>query len=98
VSSCRCGVSFTGHLTCHCAECHLTFTGLDCFDRHRAGSWEGRYCRTPAEARLVLDKSRAYECWMRDKPHGRFPSGQPNENARLEAVGTSGSTSRKVAS
>lgn len=44
-----CGMSWTGVLICHCATCHLTFTSVHWFDKHRYR----RRCRTEAELAKV---------------------------------------------
>lgn len=35
--SCRRSIPAHGESTCHCSACHVSFAGLDAFDRHRAG-------------------------------------------------------------
>lgn len=38
---------------CHCSVCHLTFTALSSFDKHRKGDDQSRHCLTPEEVGLV---------------------------------------------
>lgn len=32
---CQCGATWGGYSRCHCAACHLTFSGITYFDAHR---------------------------------------------------------------
>lgn len=48
VANC-CGAWWTGLSTCHCAGCHVTFTGISAFDKHRV---HGR-CVDPVTIGLV---------------------------------------------
>lgn len=53
----RCATRWDGHLTCHCAMCHVTFTGIEAFDLHR---------RTRcALSGLEMDGRRPYGCYRR---------------------------------
>lgn len=72
-----CGATWGGANTCHCSGCHLNWTGLSAFDRHRTGSHaSGRHCLDPATATddkgelIFALSSRAYPCWgmAGDKP------------------------------
>ena len=49
---CSCGTRWrqVGNQTGHCSACHLTFGGLDAFDRHRQDVAGRRVCLDPAEA------------------------------------------------
>lgn len=60
----RCAAKWTGQNTCHCAACHITFSGYTAFDVHRSGSHARgeRHCLTMEKAGLV-DAGRGYECW-----------------------------------
>ena len=59
----RCPARWGGLLTSHCSGCHLTFTGITAFDKHRDGSHtKGRFCLAPEKAGLVIT-SRLYPCW-----------------------------------
>lgn len=49
---CKCGARWTGAKMAHCGSCHLTFSTVSNFDRHRAGTVERRRCLTPTEAGL----------------------------------------------
>jgi hypothetical protein len=49
-------------LTAHCNGCHLTFTGLTAFDKHRDGPHTARKCLTPDSVGLVLT-NRLYPCY-----------------------------------
>jgi hypothetical protein len=53
-----CGQSWSGLKTSHCSGCHLTFTTLLSFDKHRRIS----KCLSPEEAGLVRT-AREYECY-----------------------------------
>lgn len=66
-------------MTAHCAACHRTFTGVQAFDKHRAGGHDtkrGRYCVDPETLltkkgeRVLVLTDRAYPCWGAggDKP------------------------------
>jgi hypothetical protein len=57
--SCRCGKRWSGSLTCHCPTCHLTFSGVTHFDRHRRNG----QCLDPADIGLIVMAGRAFECW-----------------------------------
>lgn len=61
-----CTNRWNGYHTCHCAACHVTFSNIDCFDRHRRA---GR-CQPPVTAGLI-ESGRRYECWGRpdDRRH-----------------------------
>lgn len=55
-NGCRCGAHWSGLSAAHCASCHVTFTGVTAFDRHRRA---GR-CLIPAEAGLVAKQRAGY--------------------------------------
>lgn len=59
-----CSARFGGVKTCHCTECHATFTTPSAFDKHRTGSHASgtRTCLPPIDAGLT-DAGRAYPCW-----------------------------------
>lgn len=58
-----CTARWGGLLTAHCAACHLTFTGITAWEKHRAGKpARGRYCLDPAAVGLI-DAGRSYPCW-----------------------------------
>jgi hypothetical protein len=47
---CRhCGEQWTGFTTCHCSACHMTFQGIEAFDRHRVRG----HCADPATRGLI---------------------------------------------
>lgn len=74
---CRCGATWTGGKTCHCATCHLTFTTVANFDAHlgtsRAGSGvAGPRCRTEAELRERGYEPNAHGYWRKPAPEGTF--------------------------
>lgn len=60
----KCPSRWGGANTAHCSVCHLTFTGITAFEKHRTGSYggAGRTCLTPAKAGLVLT-GRSYPCY-----------------------------------
>lgn len=60
----RCSNRWGGLRTAHCSGCHLTFTSLSAFDKHRDGSHANstRHCVPPKTVGLV-DAGRAYPCW-----------------------------------
>lgn len=68
-----CGARWGGLNTCHCCSCHLTFTGLTAFDKHRDGKHPtGRHCLPPEQVGLE-DAGRDYPCMG-------FPGFAPGEN------------------
>jgi len=61
----KCPSRWAGSLTSHCTGCHLTFTGITAWEKHRDGthsSRRGRFCVPPEQSGLVLT-SRLYPCW-----------------------------------
>lgn len=65
---CKCGASWTGGKTCHCATCHLTFGSVHGFDAHR------RQFRCLTETEL---RDKGYEPndrghWRQPAPEGMF--------------------------
>lgn len=56
---CRCNARWAGSNTCHCGACHLTFSSVGTFDKHRVGG----KCNSPSDVGLVLIPGRAYEVW-----------------------------------
>ena len=61
----KCASIWGGLNTAHCSGCHLTYTGITAFDKHRDGyhiKGRGRFCKSPQAAGLV-DAHRAYPCW-----------------------------------
>ena len=67
----QCGAEWEGINTCHCANCHVTFSGEAAFTAHRAGpnrkdaTTRGRIagvCASPTAAGMV-DAGREYPCW-----------------------------------
>ena len=61
--TCSCGAAWTGASRCHCAACHLTFSGLTAFDRHR----DAMACRPPEDvgltARTKVANGRRFTLW-----------------------------------
>lgn len=49
---CKCGAWWTGLTRCHCAGCHVTFSGQQAFNLHRRGSADRRECLLPRDAGL----------------------------------------------
>lgn len=80
-----CGRVWTGTKECHCAKCHLHFSSMDAFDRHRIAipdSDEERICVDPIELKrkdkspVLVQIERAgglvWSKWHADpNPHGR---------------------------
>lgn len=66
---CSCGARWSGGITCHCGSCHLTFSGVEAFHRHRRGG----LCHDPRDVGLTLVAGRAYECW------GHAPNADPED-------------------
>lgn len=57
--SCRCGDRWAGNSTAHCPNCHLTFTVVSAFDKHRrAGE-----CVHPTQVGLRLYGRTGYVAW-----------------------------------
>lgn len=54
----KCGCTWGGVNTAHCAACCITFSGLTAFDAHRRGG----ACLTPEKAGLV-QTGRDYPCF-----------------------------------
>lgn len=54
----QCKTWYTGIATAHCGGCHLTFSRVSSFDRHRVGG----KCKSPAVAGLVRN-GRTFECY-----------------------------------
>jgi hypothetical protein len=60
---CRCGVRWAGYQACHCAACHLTFTAIRAFDKHRGGNKHGEKpgeCSDPPNVGLVLKENQQW--------------------------------------
>lgn len=55
----RCESRWAGNSTCHCGSCHVTFSGVTTFDRHRRNG----QCLNPYSIGLSLLPGRAYHCW-----------------------------------
>lgn len=64
-----CGATWTGTRAAHCSGCCRTFSGIELFDRHRAGYGEHGQCVDPAELR---DRTGTLICEFRDGMW-RFP-------------------------
>jgi hypothetical protein len=77
-----CDKTWGGLLTAHCSACHITFTGITAFDKHR----RRRKCLTPESIGLVL-KDRVYPCFGDDKP---WDEGSFDE--RISSTGRTGKT------
>lgn len=60
-----CDKRWSGANICHCKTCHETFGGLSSFDKHRAGTKDGKRrqgeCTPPADVGLVLN---AHGTWV----------------------------------
>jgi hypothetical protein len=81
--SCTCDF---GHAlkTCHCAQCHASFTGLESFDRHQAFDGEHTICRDPATlasdngdpvfeaGRRLADGRPIWRCYRPGRPQRDF--------------------------
>lgn len=54
---CReCGKTWTGKTRCHCMTCHVNFSSITAFDKHRVGTFDpvlDRRCADPADRGLV---------------------------------------------
>lgn len=64
VNTCsKCPTRWSGTQTCHCSGCHLTFTGLTAFDKHR----KNFTCQSPQDVGLVQHRRGGdafkYEAW-----------------------------------
>ena len=68
VVSHACGARWSGRQKCHCGGCHLTFSGLTAFDKHRVGM----RCLAPGEVGLVARVGEFGPIWGLP---GRPPSG-----------------------
>jgi hypothetical protein len=56
---CRCGARWSGLRVAHCSVCHVSFSGVNTFDRHRKDG----ACRTPAEMGMRPLEGRTSEVW-----------------------------------
>jgi hypothetical protein len=75
-AGCRCGARWSGLSTAHCGSCHVTFTSVTAFDRHRRG---GR-CLDPVEAGLeAKTRPGGYVAYGR-VDDGRHPEWHPVED------------------
>ena len=61
---CRCGERWSGSRTCHCGACHVTYSGVSHFDRHRKGG----LCFDPRDIGCTLLPNRSYPCWGEPDP------------------------------
>lgn len=71
----RCGATWTGLLTCHCAACCATFSAPSLFDQHRSAAGNGS-CLDPAELTGMEFRDGMW----------RGPERAPEERERLAAV------------
>lgn len=56
--SCRgCAETWTANAAAHCSSCHVLFSNVANFDRHRVGDVNHRRCSDPVEVGLELRKS-----------------------------------------
>jgi len=53
---CKCGASWSGTGLSHCGACHLTFTNLAAFDRHRKPKLDGG-CYYPGKINMVQNEA-----------------------------------------
>lgn len=67
----KCPSRWNGLNTAHCSSCHLTFTGVTAFDKHRTGSPANRICLPPEKVGLVLS-DRSYPCYGAPGPETDF--------------------------
>lgn len=60
-----CNNLWTGAATCHCSACHLTFTDMDAFVKHRVRDPKLRknVCAEPTDVGLSTNRARPYVCW-----------------------------------
>lgn len=75
--SCKCGERWAGNSTAHCAACHLTFTVVSAFDKHRRNG----ECVHPVTVGLHLYGRTGYVAW------GYPDSGHDWHSGTQEAVG-----------
>lgn len=59
-----CTTVWVGHLICHCATCHLTFTAVGGFDLHRRGG----ACHTPDQLRARGLEPDEHGHWRKPMP------------------------------
>lgn len=60
----------------HCGACHLTFSGLGAFDKHRRGAHDGgRHCVDPATDVELTEKGKRKALWWQDA-RGRWHEGE----------------------
>ncbi|MEH0542962.1 hypothetical protein QA802_07735 [Streptomyces sp. B21-105] len=64
----QCGAWWTGAERSHCGGCHLTYSSLTSFERHRKG---GR-CNDPASVGLVARQKPYGELWGLPGPDGGY--------------------------
>lgn len=67
--TCRCGARWWGHAICHCGACHMTFTSVGPFDKHR---FRGR-CRTADEMQKLGYEPNEREQWRKPRPEESIP-------------------------
>lgn len=60
-----CSEAWSGKTTCHCGNCHHTFTSPTAFDQHRIGSLTNntRTCADPADRGLVPVFKKYWSGW-----------------------------------
>ncbi|MEU4568679.1 hypothetical protein [Micromonospora sp. NPDC023956] len=63
-----CSARWTGLTLAHCAGCHLTFSAVSTFDRHRAGTVNARRCLDPAEVGLSPNAHGVYRTPSTEEP------------------------------
>lgn len=81
-----CGARWAGSSTAHCAaQCHLTFTTVNTFDRHRVNG----ECRDPADSGLHAYQRAGYIAWGYPPDIERKRESERPETAP-DTIGTTG--------
>ncbi|MDG4801706.1 hypothetical protein [Micromonospora sp. WMMD980] len=60
MTTCACGVAWTGLSIAHCGTCHCTFSAVSTFDRHRTGNVNTRRCVPPESVGLARNRHGVY--------------------------------------
>lgn len=59
VTCAKCRSEWSGLAAAHCAGCHLTFTGINAFEKHRLRG----VCLLPSDRGLVLSPNKWFPAW-----------------------------------
>lgn len=81
-----CGASWFGTTICHCGSCHLTFSGIGLFDKHRSQYGDRGACLDPATLTIQAGPNTGQPLMHHRDSMWRGPETTDEGKAKLRAL------------